>query len=108
MKKSFSSSSELDGYDELRPEDKAKVDTAWEAGHVADEDIPESAKKPAGEEDKDDEEKPKKKAGAKKAKKGEDEGNKATENESRKQHAKKSKVSFLVHSESCLSIAHIS
>ncbi|KAG6899853.1 hypothetical protein C0993_006197 [Termitomyces sp. T159_Od127] len=92
MKKSFSSSSELDGYDDLRPEDKAKVDAAWEAGHVADEDIPESAKKPAGQENEDDEEKPKKKAGAKKAKKDEDEDNKGTEKESRNQRVKKSKT----------------
>lgn len=59
MKKSFNEASELDGYDDLNPEDKEKLDKAWEVGHVADEDIPESAKKPAGEEG--EEEKPKKK-----------------------------------------------
>jgi len=46
MKKMFEEPSELDGYEELRPEDQAKVDKAWEDGHVADEDIPESAQKP--------------------------------------------------------------
>jgi len=41
--------SELDGYDDLKAEDKDKLSKAWEDGHVADEDIPESAKKPVGE-----------------------------------------------------------
>ena len=45
MKKSFDSASDLDGYDDLNDDDKAKVDLAWENGKVADEDIPESAKK---------------------------------------------------------------
>lgn len=45
--------SELDGYENIGEENQAKIDTAWEEGHVADEDIPESArKKPdSGEED---------------------------------------------------------
>ena len=51
MKKTFGEGSELDGYDELRPEDQAKVIKAWQEGHVADEDIPESARKPADDED---------------------------------------------------------
>jgi len=46
MKKQFESADELDGYDELRPEDQEKVNKAWEDGHVADEDIPETARKP--------------------------------------------------------------
>ena len=45
MKKNFSEASELDGYEELKPEDQAKVDKAWEDGEVADEDIPPSARK---------------------------------------------------------------
>ncbi|KAJ3535013.1 hypothetical protein NM688_g7039 [Phlebia brevispora] len=45
MKKSFEDADELDGFDELRDEDKEKIRTAWEVGHVADEDIPESARK---------------------------------------------------------------
>ena len=45
MKKSFSDASELDGYEDLKPEDQEKVNKAWEEGHVADEDIPESARK---------------------------------------------------------------
>ena len=61
MKKSFESASDLDGYGDLTPEDAAKIDKAWEDGRVADEDIPESARKP------DDGEKPKtKKAASKK------------------------------------------
>jgi hypothetical protein len=65
MKKSFGEGSELDGYDDLQPEDQAKVIKAWQDGHVADEDIPDSARKPA---DDDGAEKPKKtrKAPAKK------------------------------------------
>ncbi|KLO15210.1 zf-PARP-domain-containing protein [Schizopora paradoxa] len=68
MKKSFENAADLDGYDELRQEDQEKIDKAWEDGEVADEDIPESARKPEKDGD-DDEEKPKKKkAPAKKAK----------------------------------------
>ena len=51
--------SELDGYDDLNSEDKNKLSKAWEDGHVAEEDIPETAKKPVGEDG--GEEKPKKK-----------------------------------------------
>lgn len=47
MKKMFEDPSELDGYDDLRSEDKEKVNKAWEDGQVADEDIPETARKPA-------------------------------------------------------------
>ena len=70
MKKSFESAEELDGYEDLKPEDQEKVNKAWEEGHVADEDVPDSAKKP----DDDEEEKPKKKRAPvkKKAKKDED------------------------------------
>ena len=50
MKKSFGEGSELDGYEDLQPEDQDKVVKAWQDGHVADEDIPDSARKPAGEE----------------------------------------------------------
>lgn len=60
MKKSFSSADELDGFDELQPADQEKVRQAWDDGHVADEDIPETARKPEGE-DEVDEAKPKKK-----------------------------------------------
>lgn len=70
MKKSFENASELDGYEDLRPNDQEKIDKAWEDGAVADEDIPETARKPEKEGDEEDaEEKPKKKkAPAKKAK----------------------------------------
>ena len=76
MKKSFDEPSELDGYDDLKPEDQAKIFKAWQEGKVDPADIPETAKKPAaGDEDQEDEEKPKKKAAAKRApkKKAEDE-----------------------------------
>ena len=58
MKKSFESASDLDGYEDLRPEDQQKIDLAWEEGHVADEDIPDSARKEESEDDED--KKPKK------------------------------------------------
>jgi hypothetical protein len=71
VKASAENPSDLDGYDDLKPEDKAKVDKAWEEGKVAPEDIPESAKKPQGEEEEegDDDAKPKgkKAAGTRKA-----------------------------------------
>jgi hypothetical protein len=69
VKSSAENPSDLDGYDSLEPEDKEKVNKAWEEGKVAEEDIPESAKKPQGDdEEADDDKKTKgKKAGAKKA-----------------------------------------
>jgi hypothetical protein len=69
MKKSFSEADELDGFDELQPADQDKIRKAWEDGHVADEDIPETARKAQG--DDEEEEKPKKKRAP--AKKGEGE-----------------------------------
>ena len=66
MRNSFNDPSELDGYDELKPQDKERVNKAWEDGHVADEDIPESAKKPAGEVSDEDDKPKKKKPSAKK------------------------------------------
>ena len=61
VKKSITEASELDGYEALQPEDQAKIVKAWQEGHVDDEDIPETARKPAGDED-GSEEKPKKAA----------------------------------------------
>jgi hypothetical protein len=69
MKKSFSEASELDGFDDLREEDQERLTAAWEAGKVAPEDVPESAKKPgASGGDEDEEEKPKRKKAAPKKK----------------------------------------
>lgn len=70
MKNSFNEASELDGYEDLREEDQERISKAWEDGHVADEDIPDSARKPEGEEgeEEEEEEKPKKKAPARKKK----------------------------------------
>jgi len=73
MKKNFEDASELDGYEDLRPEDQEKVNKAWEDGQVADEDIPESArnapKNNSGSETDEDEAKAKKKKKAVAAKK---------------------------------------
>lgn len=71
MKKSFSKADELDGFEDLQPEDQEKVRQAWDDGHVADEDIPETARKPEGE-DEADEAKPKKKRASKKDDAGEE------------------------------------
>lgn len=72
MKKSFTEADELDGFDELQPADQDKIRKAWEDGHVADEDIPETARKAQGDDGADEEAKPKKKrAPAKKADEGE-------------------------------------
>lgn len=46
MKKSLGSASDIDGFEVLTEEDQQKVTTAWEEGKVADEDIPETARKP--------------------------------------------------------------
>ena len=55
--------SDLDGYSDLRDEDQARIDYAYEHNAINPADVPESAKKPEGEAD---EEKPKKKAAPKK------------------------------------------
>lgn len=70
MKAMFNEASELDGYEDLTPEDQEKVNQAWIDGKVADEDIPETARKPGGAagEDDEEEEKPKKKRAAPKKK----------------------------------------
>ena len=46
VKSSAGNPSDLDGYDDLKFEDKEKVKKAWKEGKVAEENIPESAKKP--------------------------------------------------------------
>lgn len=92
MKKSFENAEDLDGFEELNDEDKEKLNTAWEVGHVAEEDIPPSAKK-----DDDEEEKPKKRA-TKKRKEVEDEGEEAGEEEKpKKARGRKPKVGHIHH-----------
>jgi Poly(ADP-ribose) polymerase and DNA-Ligase Zn-finger region len=71
MKKSFSSADELDGFDDLQPGDQDKVRKAWEDGHVADEDIPETARKAEGGDDAEEAKAKKKRAPAKKDDEGE-------------------------------------
>lgn len=71
MKAKFSNAEDLDGFEDLKEEDQERVRRAWEEGRVADEDIPETARKPA---DAEDDEKPKRKrAPAKKKDEAEDE-----------------------------------
>jgi hypothetical protein len=112
MKSQFESADELDGFDDLKDEDKERLRKAWEEGKVADEDIPETARKAPGEEAEEDEEKPKKRAPAKakkdaggedgekpkrkrapaKAKKVEDEGDEDAEDKPKKVPARKPRV----------------
>lgn len=73
MKNSFPDADDLDGFEDLQAEDQERVRTAYEEGKVADEDIPETARKPADENgDEEDEEKPKKKKAGKASKKDKD------------------------------------
>lgn len=72
MKKAFSEADELDGFGDLQPADQDKIRKAWEDGHVADDDIPETARKAEGDDVANEEAKPKKKrAPAKKGDEGE-------------------------------------
>lgn len=75
MKKDTEIASDLDGFEDLGEANQKKVETAYEEGHVADEDIPDSARKEeAGDDDEGaDEEKPAKKARATKKKADDDE-----------------------------------
>jgi hypothetical protein len=68
MKVQFEDPADLDGFEDLNDDDQERIRKAYEDGHVADEDVPESARKPEADVDDDDEEddeKPKKKAAAK-------------------------------------------
>lgn len=71
MKDKLSGPDDLDGFEDLQDEDKERVRRAWEQGHVDDEDIPLTARKPTDAEG--DEDKPKKRRGPVK-KKAEAEG----------------------------------
>jgi hypothetical protein len=72
MKKSFSQADELDGFEDLQPADQEKVRQAWDDDHVADEDIPETARKPEGDEEADEVKPKKKRASTKKDDAGEE------------------------------------
>ena len=66
LKKRHAEASDIDGFEEISEEDQRRVEKAYEEGHVADEDIPDTARKPA-EDDKDKVEGKKKKASKKQA-----------------------------------------
>lgn len=66
VKEIVSSAEDIDGFEDLTPDAQEKILKAWEDGHVADEDIPESARKADGDAEDDEEED----GGKKKAKKG--------------------------------------
>ena len=77
MQEFYSDPSDLDGFDELKPEDKERIKKALQDGRVAEDDIPESAKKegPAAEGTKSKgKEKPNKKAASRKRRDTEAEG----------------------------------
>ena len=88
VKKAFEDVEDLDGFEGLKEEDQEKLKAAWEAGHVAEEDIPPTAKK--SDED-DEEEKPKKRASKKK--KEADEDAEEEEEKPKKSRGRKPKVS---------------
>jgi len=71
-KKSIGDADNLDGFEDIKEEDQEKVKAAWEAGHVADEDIPPTARK-EGTGDEEEEEKPKKRVSKKKKEANDDE-----------------------------------
>jgi flagellar biosynthesis GTPase FlhF len=85
MKEKFSSAEDLDGFEDLKEEDQERVRHAWEEGRVADEDIPETARKPA---DAEDDEKPKRKRAPAKKK---DEAEEDEEEKPKRKRATKSK-----------------
>lgn len=66
MKAQFENADELDGFEDLKDEDQERIRKAWEDGHVADEDIPETARKSNDEEEDEDDGKPAKKKADKK------------------------------------------
>ena len=72
VKKSITDADGLDGFEDLKEEDQEKLKAAWEAGHVADEDIPPTARKEVTGDD-EEEEKPKKRASKKKKEVNDDE-----------------------------------
>jgi hypothetical protein len=87
--------SDVDGFEDLNDEDQGRVSKAWEEGHVADEDIPESARKPAKDGDDDEEEdKPKKKKAAPRKKKADAEDG-DEETKPKKKAAPRKKVGLL-------------
>jgi len=86
IKEKQGEASELDGFDDLRPEDQDRVTTALEDGEVAPEDVPASAQKPD-----DEEEKPKKARKPTKKKKADDED----EEKPKRSRAGSSKVCFI-------------
>ena len=79
VKKTLENAEDLDGFEELKEGDQDKLKAAWEAGHVADEDIPPTAKKL---DDDGEEEKPKTRASKKK---------KETDNEEEEEKPKRSR-----------------
>jgi len=88
IKAKYSEASDIDGFEDLRPEDQNRVTKALEDGEVAQEDIPDSAKKP---DDGKEEEKPKKAKRAPKKRKAED-GADEHEEKPKKARATSSKV----------------
>jgi len=90
IKAKYSEASDIDGFEDLRPEDQNRVTKALEDGEVAQEDIPDSAKKPDDGKEKE-EEKPKKAKRAPKKRKAED-GADEREEKPKKARATSSKV----------------
>jgi len=93
MQELYSDPSDLDGFEDIKPEDKERIRKALQDGHVAEEDIPPSARKEGaadeGTEGEDEgEEKPKKRAAPRKRKETEAEGEAAAEKPKRSRTTK--------------------
>ncbi|KAF9508129.1 hypothetical protein BS47DRAFT_1303166 [Hydnum rufescens UP504] len=65
MKKKHPEVEDLDGFEDLDDGFQAKIETAWQEGHVADEDIPDSARKGPDDTNEDEDDDKKKKTASK-------------------------------------------
>lgn len=94
IKTDFDQADEVDGFEDLTPEDQEKFRKAFAEGHVAEEDIPETARKePELDEDGNPIESPKKGRGKGKKAKDADENGDADEKKPKKKAAPKKKAS---------------
>ncbi|KAK7039036.1 hypothetical protein VNI00_010428 [Paramarasmius palmivorus] len=104
MKARSSDVSELDGYEDLKPEDQERVKKAYEDGHVAPEDIPESARKPLREVDGEEEEDKPKKMPLAIVKNLKDDSEEKTENKDHREKSNKARASTQASKTACHAI----
>ncbi|GAA5922620.1 uncharacterized protein JCM15063_003364 [Sporobolomyces koalae] len=90
MKDSFEAADEIDGFEDIPGDDQERVRKAFQDGHVADEDIPDTARKP--EPASDEEEKPKKRKTTKRKKKEDSDEEEEVKAEEEEEKPKKKKA----------------